>query len=169
MGRIGQSLARRAVASGMEIIYHNRNRLSREIEKNYNATYVSLDNLLSTADYVSLNAPSTKDTRHMIGERELDIMKPTAVFINTARGEMVDERALADALRNNKIWAAALDVFENEPHILPELLTLDNVILAPHAGTKTVEARLNMSIEMARNIVGFYEGTFPVSRVNETT
>ncbi len=74
----------------------------------------------------------------MIGERELDIMKPTAVFINTARGEMVDERALADALRNNKIWAAALDVFENEPHILPELLTLDNVILAPHAGTKTV-------------------------------
>lgn len=169
MGRIGQSLARRAVASGMDIIYHNRNRLSREIEKTYNATYVSLDNLLSTADYVSLNAPSTKETRRMIGERELDIMKPTAVFINTARGDMVrSERALADALRNNKIWAAALDVFENEPHILPELLTLDNVILAPHAGTKTVEARLNMSIEMARNIVGFYEGTFPVSQVNET-
>jgi len=89
MGRIGQSLARRAVASGMDIIYHNRNRLSREIEKTYNATYVSLDNLLSTADYVSLNAPSTKETRRMIGERELDIMKPTAVFINTARGDMV--------------------------------------------------------------------------------
>ena len=169
MGRIGQSLARRAVASGMNIIYHNRNRLSREIEQIYNATYVSLDTLLSTADYISLNAPSTKETRRMIGERELDIMKPTAVFINTARGDMVDEHALADALKNNKIWAAALDVFENEPHILPELLTLDNVILAPHAGTKTVEARLDMSIEMARNIVGFYEGTFPISRVNETT
>ena len=169
MGRIGQSLARRAVASGMNIIYHNRNRLSMEIEQVYNATYVSLDTLLSTADYISLNAPSTKETRRMIGERELDIMKPTAVFINTARGDMVDEHALADALRNNKIWAAALDVFENEPHILPELLTLDNVILAPHAGTKTVEARLDMSIEMARNIVGFYEGTFPISRVNETT
>ncbi len=166
MGRIGQSLARRAVASGMEIIYHNRNRLSKEIEELYNATYVSLENLLRSADYISLNAPSTKETHHMIGERELGLMKPTAIFINTARGDMVDEEALAHALKKNRIWAAALDVFENEPHILPELLTLDNVILAPHAATKTLEDRINMSIEMSRNIVGFYEGTFPVSRVN---
>lgn len=166
MGRIGQSLARRAVASGMEIIYHNRNRLSREIEELYNATYVSLENLLRSADYISLNAPSTKETHHMIGEREFGLMKPTAIFINTARGDMVDEEALAHALKKNGIWAAALDVFENEPHILPELLTLDNVILAPHAATKTLEDRINMSIEMSRNIVGFYEGTFPVSRVN---
>ncbi len=79
---------------------------------------------------------------------------------------MVDERALAEALREKKIWAAALDVFEKEPHILPELLTLDNVILAPHAATKTVEDRISMSVEMSRNIVGFYEGTFPISRVN---
>ena len=166
MGRIGQALARRAVASGMDIIYHNRNRLSREIEELYNANYVSLDNLLRTADYISLNAPSTKETHHMIGKRELYMMKPTAVFINTARGDMVDERALAQALKEKKIWAAALDVFENEPYIFPELLTLDNVILTPHAGTKTMEDRINMSIEMSRNIVGFYEGIFPVSRVN---
>lgn len=166
MGRIGQSLARRAVASGMEIIYHNRNRLSKEIENQYNATYVSLETLLRTADYISLNAPSTPETRRMIGEKELAMMKSTAIFINTARGNMVDEHALAEALREKKIWAAALDVFENEPHILPELLTLDNVVLAPHAGTKTVEDRHNMTLEMARNIVGFYEGTFPISRVN---
>ncbi|MCE5205856.1 MAG: NAD(P)-binding domain-containing protein [Porphyromonadaceae bacterium] len=166
MGRIGQALARRAVASGMEIIYHNRNRLDRQIEELYNANYVTLDRLLCTADYISLNAPSTKETQHMIGERELGLMKPTAVFVNTARGDMVDEHALADALKKNKIWAAALDVFENEPHILPELLTLDNVVLTPHAGTKTMEDRINMSIEMSRNIVGFYEGTYPVSRVN---
>lgn len=166
MGRIGQSLARRAVASGMEIIYHNRNRLEEAIEKQYRARYTTLEDLLQTADYISLNAPSTPETYHMIGERELSMMKPTAVFINTARGDMADEKALAQALKEKKIWAAALDVFENEPHILPELLTLDNVLLAPHAGTKTMEDRINMSMEMVQNILGFYEGTYPVSRVN---
>lgn len=166
MGRIGQSLARRAVASGMRIIYHNRNRLDRAIEGKYDASYVSLDELLVTADYISLNAPSTPETLRMIGEEQFNRMKSTAVFINTARGNMVDEMALARALGEGKIWAAGLDVYENEPHILPELLELDNVVLAPHAGTKTMEDRIHMSIEMCRNIVGFYEGTFPVSRVN---
>lgn len=166
MGRIGQSLARRAVASGMEIIYHNRNRLDKAVEQQYNARYVALEELLKTADYISLNAPYTPQTHHMIGEEQLNMMKPTAVFINTARGSMVDERALAKALKENTIWAAGLDVFENEPHILPELLELDNVVLAPHAATKTIEDRINMSIEMTQNIVGFYEGTYSVSRVN---
>ncbi len=166
MGRIGQSLARRAVASGMNIIYHNRNRLSPAIEKQYNAKYVTFDELLRTADYISLNAPYTPETHRMIGEEQFNIMKPTAVFINTARGTMVDEKAMAHALKKGKIWAAGLDVFENEPHILPELLELDNVVLTPHAGTKTVEYRITMSVEMCRNIVGFYEGTYPVSRVN---
>lgn len=166
MGRIGQSLARRAVASGMNIIYHNRTRLTESIEKEYGAMYVSRDELLKSADFISLNAPSTHETRRMIGENELNMMKPTAIFINTARGDMVDEKALANALRNKKIWAAGLDVFENEPHILPELLELDNVLLAPHAGTKTLEDRIKMSIEMCRNIVGFYENTYPISRVN---
>lgn len=166
MGRIGQALARRAVASGMSILYHNRNRLPQEIESRYDAKYVSLDELLQTADYISLNAPFTPETNQMIGEKEFDKMKPTAIFINTARGSMVNEKALAHALKEGKIWAAALDVFENEPHILPELLQLDNVLLAPHAGTKTMEDRIKMTIEMAQNIVGFYEGTYEISRVN---
>jgi lactate dehydrogenase-like 2-hydroxyacid dehydrogenase len=166
MGRIGQALARRAVASGMNIIYHNRNRLSPEIEQLYGATYVTFEELLRTADYVSLNAPSTPETIRMIGESQFSMMKPTAVFINTARGNMVDEKALARALREKKIWAAGLDVYENEPRISPELLDLDNVVLAPHAGTKTVEDRNRMAEEMAQNIVGFYEGKYEVSRVN---
>ena len=166
MGRIGQSLARRAVASGMEIIYHNRSRLDPMIEKQYHARYVSLDELLQTSDYISLNAPSTPETFHMIGEKQFQLMKSTAVFINTARGNMVDEKALAQALKEEKIWAAALDVYENEPHILPELLALDNVLLAPHAGTKTMEDRISMSVEMVQNIIGFYEGSYNISRVN---
>lgn len=166
MGRIGQSLARRAIASGMEIIYHNRNRLDRGIEEQYNARYVTFEELLRIADYISLNAPYTPQTHHMIGERQLRMMKSTAVFINTARGSMVDEKALAKALKEGWIWAAGLDVFENEPHILSEFLELDNVVLAPHAATKTMEDRINMSIEMAQNIVGFYEGIYLVSRVN---
>lgn len=166
MGRIGQSLARRAVASGMTIIYHNRHRLDGAIERQYNARYVAFDELLEAADYISLNAPYTPETHHMIGEEQFNRMKPTAVFINTARGLMVDEKALAKALSEKKIWAAGLDVFEHEPHITPELLTLDNVVLAPHAGTKTIEDRINMSVEMVRNIIGFYEGTYSVSRVN---
>ena len=166
MGRIGQALARRAVASGMNIIYHNRNRLSLEIENRYNARYVSFEGLLRTADYISLNAPSTPETLQLIGENELSLMKPTAVFINTARGNMVDEKALAKALKEQTIWAAGLDVYENEPKISPELLVLDNVVLAPHAGTKTIEDRHNMALEMVHNIVGFYEGKYEISRVN---
>ena len=166
MGRIGQSLARRAVASGMKIIYHNRTRLAESIENKYGAKYVSQEELLKSADFISLNAPYTPETHKMIGEKQLNMMKPTAIFINTARGDMVDERALAHALKEKKIWAAALDVYENEPHILPKLLELDNVLLAPHAGTKTVEDRIKMSIEMSHNILGFYEDIYPVSRVN---
>src|SRR5690606_9422789 len=116
MGRIGQSLARRAVASGMNIIYHNRNRLAESIEKEYGAKYVSKEELLKNADFISLNAPYTPETHKLIGEKELNMMKSTAILINTARGDMVDERALAYSLKENKIWAAALDVFENEPH-----------------------------------------------------
>ena len=166
MGRIGQSLARRAVASGMNIIYHNRTRLSDSIENEYGAKYVTQEELLKRADFISLNAPYTPETHKMIGKKELNLMKSTAILINTARGDMVDEKALAQALKENKIWAAALDVFENEPHILPQLLELDNVLLAPHAGTKTVEDRIKMSIEMCHNILGFYEGSYQVSRVN---
>ena len=166
MGRIGQAIARRAVAAGMRIVYHNRNRLNSDIESRYEAKYLSFEELLRTADYISLNAPSTPETLKLIGEKEFDMMKPTAVFVNTARGNMVDEKALAKALKENKIFAAGLDVFENEPKISPELLSLDNILLAPHAGTKTLEDRYRMAKEMGENILGFYGGGYPVSRVN---
>ena len=165
MGRIGQALARRAVASGMSIMYHNRNRLDKSIEDKYGARYVSQETLLREADYISLNAPSTEETLHMIGKEELEMMKESAIFINTARGNMVDEVALAHALKENQIWAAGLDVFENEPKILSELLELDNIVLAPHAGTKTMAARDEMGLEVIQNILGFYFDSFPVSRV----
>ena len=166
MGRIGRAVARRAVAAGMNIIYHNRNRLDVAVEKQYDARYVGFEELLNSADYVSLNAPSTPETLKMMGAKEFEMMKESAIFINTARGNMVDEEALIDALRNNKIWAAALDVYENEPNINPGFLKLDNVLLSPHAGTKTVEGRNEMAVEMAQNIIGFYEGNYSVSRVN---
>lgn len=101
----------------------------------------------------------------MIGKKELEMMKVTAVFINTARGNMVDEEALAHALKEKQIWAAGLDVFENEPKISPQLLKLDNVVLAPHAATKTLEARDEMGLEMIQNILGFYFDTYPISKV----
>ncbi len=165
MGRIGQALARRAIASGMSIMYNNRNRLDKSIEDKYNARYVSLETLLRESDYISLNAPATKETKHMIGKKELEMMKESAILINTARGSLIDEAALAHALKENQIWAAGLDVYENEPKILPALLELDNVVLAPHAGTKTNEARDEMALEVIENILGFYFDSYPVSRV----
>ncbi len=165
MGRIGQALARRAVASGMSIMYYNRNRLEKSIEDKYGARYVSLETLLRESDYISLNAPSTKETKHMIAKKELEMMKESAILINTARGTLVDEAALANALKENQILAAGLDVYENEPKILPALLKLDNVVLAPHAGTKTSEARDEMGLEVIQNILGFYFKDYPVSRV----
>ncbi len=158
MGRIGQAVARRAVASGMKIIYHNRHRLAEDIESRYNAVYVDFDTLLAESDILSLNAPSTADTYHLMGEEQFRKMKDTAILINTARGALVDEPALAVALRRGDIWAAGLDVFEREPKILPELLELDNAIVCPHAGTKTYAARIDMEMEVAKNIINFFEG-----------
>lgn len=158
MGRIGQAVARRAVASGMKIIYHNRHQLPKEIEDKYNAVYVDFDTLLHTSDVISLNAPATAETYHLMGEEEFLKMKNTAILINTARGQLVDELSLAKALREGQIYAAGLDVFEKEPKIHPELLELDNAILCPHVGTGTDAGRLEMAQEVAKNIINFYEG-----------
>lgn len=158
MGRIGQAVARRAVASGLKIIYCNRHRLDEKIEKLYNATYVDFDTLLAESDFLSLNAPATKDTFHLIGESEFKRMKSTSILINTARGILVDEKALVQALKNKEIFAAGLDVFENEPKITPELLTFENVVLTPHAGTQTYAGRIEMQEEVAKNIINFFEG-----------
>lgn len=158
MGRIGQAVARRAVASGMKIFYHNRKRLDQSIEEKYNAKYVDFETLLAESDFLSLNAPSTADTKHVIGVDELKKMKPTAILINTARGALVDEKALIEGLKAKEIAGAGLDVYENEPKISPELLDMDNVVLTPHIGTKTMAYRLDMQREVAKNIINFFVG-----------
>lgn len=155
MGRIGQALARRAIAAGMTIIYNNRHQLASDIENQYQATYVSLEELLKTADFVSLNLPYTPEVRHLIGEQELKMMKKSAYLINTARGAHVNENALVEALKSGEIAGAAMDVYEHEPHITPELLQLDNVVLSPHTGTGTWEGRLAMSENVCDNILAW--------------
>lgn len=158
MGRIGQAVARRAVASGMKIIYHNRHALPKEIEEKYKAVYVDFETLLKESDILSLNAPATDDNYHLMGESEFKKMKKTAIFINAARGQLVDSPALAKALREGEIYAAGLDVYENEPKIPAEFIGLDNIVLSPHAGTKTYAARIDMEREVAKNIINFFEG-----------
>lgn len=165
MGRIGQALARRAKASGMNVVYHNRHNLSPEIEARYGAHNVPLEELLKSSDVVSLNAPHTPETTHLINKQTLNIMKPTSVLINTARGPLVDEHALAEALRSHQIWGAGLDVFEFGHHVSPELLELDNVVLTPHTGTQTHDVRNEMARCVSDNIIHFFEGG-KIFRVN---
>lgn len=164
-GRIGQAIARRAIASGMDIIYHNRHKISEEIESKYKAKYVSFDELLSTSDFISINVPATDGTYHIINEEAIGKMKPTAILINASRGTTVDEVALIRALQEKKIFGAGLDVYEKEPKINPEFFKLDNVVLTPHAGTQTIEGRHDMQAEVANNILNFYKGE-KISRVN---
>ena len=142
----------------MTIVYHNRHRLTPDIEARYDARYLSIDELLRTSDFVSLNLPYTPEVHHLIDEQQLRMMKPTAFLINTARGAHVNERALAAALRNRTISGAALDVYENEPRIEPELLYCDNVVLSPHIGTGTMEGRLDMCHNVEENILAFIHG-----------
>lgn len=165
MGRIGKALCKRAIACGMRIVYHNRTRLPEEEETALEATYLSLEELLSTSDFVSLNAPSTKETYHLIDKVSLRQMKPSAILINTARGLLVDEHALVEALKDGTILGAGLDVFEFGDHPLPALLELDNVVLTPHIGTQTTSSRIEMAKAVNDNVVGFFEGDRPVDKV----
>lgn len=161
MGNIGRSVARRAIACGMKVIYHNRHEINGDVLAALNGgngeliKYVSQEELLRTADYVSLNLPYTAAVHHIIGERELKMMKRDAFLINTARGAHVDEEALIQALRENWIAGAALDVYEHEPQISEGLKELDNVLLVPHIGTGTWEGRKAMCDAMIDNIVAF--------------
>ena len=165
MGRIGKALAVRANACGMEVMYHNRHQLAREEEMKLSARYVTMDELLKESDFVSVNAPHTPETHHIIGEAELHKMKPSAILINTARGPLVDEHALVKALKEGEIHGAGLDVFEFGDYPLPELLEMDNVVLSPHIGTQTLEVRVLMARTVCNNVIGFLEGDRPVSRV----
>ncbi|HET7478144.1 MAG TPA: D-glycerate dehydrogenase [Rubrobacteraceae bacterium] len=160
MGRIGQAVARRARGFDMEVIYYNRSR-NEEAEKELNARYVELDELLETADFVSVHTPLTDETRHLIGAAELEKMKPEAVLVNTSRGPVVDEEALAEALAERRIFAAGLDVYEEEPKVHPKLLELENVVLAPHIGSGSIETRNKMATLAAENLVAVLRGEEP--------
>ena len=142
----------------MTIIYNNRRQLASEIEQKYQATYVSRESLLQSADFVSLNLPYTLEVKHLISEKELKMMKKSAYLINTARGAHVNEEALVEALKVGEIAGAAMDVYEHEPHIHPELLKLNNVVLSPHTGTGTWEGRIAMCENVCDNILAWEKG-----------
>ncbi|MGF6548212.1 2-hydroxyacid dehydrogenase [Paraburkholderia youngii] len=153
MGRIGQALARRAQGFNMRVIYHNRSRVAPQIEAELNAEYVSKEDLLRRADHVVLVLPYTKDNHHTIGAAELALMKPSATLTNIARGGIVDDAALADALRDRRIAAAGLDVFEGEPNLNPALLSVPNVVLTPHIASATETTRRAMANLAADNLI----------------
>ena len=167
MGRIGQGIARRgAHGFGMNVIYHNRSRLAPELEAECKARYVGKEELLRTADHVVLVLPFTPEARHTIGAAELALMKPTATLVNIARGGIVDDVALARALREGRIAAAALDVFEDEPKVHPDLLALSNVVLTPHIASATIPTRRAMADLAADNLIGYLVHGKPLTPIN---
>ena len=167
MGRIGQGIARRgAHGFGMKVIYHNRSRLDAQLEAECKASYVGKEELLKTADHVVLVVPYSPASHHTIGAAELALMKPTATLVNIARGGIVDDAALAAALRDKRIAAAGLDVFEGEPKVHPELLRLSNVVLTPHIASASIPTRRAMAELAADNLVGFLVHGKPVTPIN---
>ena len=164
LGRIGQAVARRGKGFGMEVLYHSRSR-KKDAEKELGARYLDLDDLLRESDFVSIHTPLTDETRHLIGERELDLLQETAVLVNTSRGPVVDEPALADALQNGRVFAAGFDVYEEEPKVHPKLLDLENAVLAPHIGSATVETRDRMAAMAAENLRAVLRGEEPKTPV----
>ena len=167
MGRIGQGIARRgAHGFGMDVIYHNRSRLAPDLEAACKARYVGKEELLRTADHVVLVLPYSPQSHHTIGAAELALMKPTATLVNIARGGIVDDAALAAALRDRRIAAAGLDVFEGEPRVHSDLLALSNVVLTPHIASATVPTRRAMAMLAADNLIAFLGGRGPLTPVN---
>jgi len=166
MGRIGQALARRAGAFGMQVHYHNRKPVSAAIAAELDATYwESLDQMLARMDFVSVNCPHTPATYHLLSARRLKLLRPEAIVVNTARGEVIDEAALSNMLANGELAGAGLDVYEYEPAINPKLLKLANVALTPHMGSATVEGRIDMGEKVIINIRAFMDGHRPPDRV----
>jgi glyoxylate reductase len=165
-GRIARSVARRARGFDMRILYCGPHRMEQAEEQQQQMTYLPLDRLLKESDFVSVHAAMRPETHHLIGARELGLMKPTAILINTSRGPIVDEAALADALAEKRIAAAGLDVFENEPAIHPKLVALQNVVMVPHIGSAVREVREAMAHEVVDNILAILDGKRPPSLVN---
>ncbi|NIH87631.1 2-hydroxyacid dehydrogenase [Amycolatopsis granulosa] len=165
LGQIGQAVAHRARAFGMRIVYNGRSRARPEVESALHAERLPFRDLLTTADVVSLHCPLTPETRHLIDAEALGAMKHTAFLINTTRGPVVDEAALADALLRREIAGAGLDVFEKEPEVEPRLLEMDNVVVTPHLGSATVETRTEMALLAARNVAAVLSGEPPLNEV----
>jgi glyoxylate reductase len=165
-GRIARATARRARGFSMRILYHARHRVSSLIEKEFEAEFVDRETLLRQSDFLSLHVPLTPETRHAIGASELALMKPSAFIINAARGPIVDEEALVQALQASRLAGAGLDVFENEPQVHPALLAMDNVTLSPHVGSATGVTRLRMAMLASENLLAALRGERPPNLVN---
>ncbi len=165
-GRIGRGVARRSQGFQMRVLYNDALRAPADVEKELRAEFVDRDRLFRESDFITLHVPLLPDTRHLISKENLDKMKPTAYLINTARGPVVDEAALADALQRKKIAGAALDVFEAEPNVNPALLRRKNVILTPHIASASIETRTEMAVMAANNVVACFEGKRPPNALN---
>jgi glyoxylate reductase len=166
MGRIGRAVARRAAGFNMRVIYHDSRPVEAAEEKSLGVKLVSMDTLISTADFISLHVPLTGETHHLMNRKTLEKMKPTAYLINTSRGPVVDEKALVEALRKGKIRGAGLDVYENEPELAPGLAELSNVVLLPHVGSATLETRTKMAFLAAENLLAGLRGETPPNCLN---
>jgi glyoxylate reductase len=165
LGGIGEAVIRRAKGFGMEILYTGRSR-KEEAERQFEARYLKVEELLQESDFLSIHTPLTDETWHLIGAAELEKMKPEAVLVNTSRGPVVDEAALADALESKSIFAAGLDVYEEEPEVHPKLLKLENVVLAPHIGSASIETRDKMATLAAEDLQAVLSGKEPLHPVN---
>jgi glyoxylate/hydroxypyruvate/2-ketogluconate reductase len=166
MGRIGQAIAQRAKGFSMRVLYHNRSRLPAKVERASGAKYVGFEKLLRESDFVSLNMPYSPSSHHLIGAKELALMKETAVLVNAARGGIVDDAALIAALKDKRIAAAGIDVFEGEPRFDPGFLELDNVALVPHIGSATRATRTAMAMLASKNLTAALSGKRPPNLLN---
>ena len=165
-GRIGKAMVQRAKGFEMKVVYWNRTRLSVEEEEDLGITYVEKDEVFAQADFLSVHVALNEETRHIVGERELGLMKETAYLINTARGPVVDEKALVKVLKSGSIAGAGLDVFENEPELEPELYELENAVIPPHLGSATIGTRTKMGMMAAENCLAACRGERPTNLVN---
>lgn len=164
-GRIGANFAKKSKGFGMKILY-NGVKSNKEFEKETSAVFVDKETLFKESDFISIHVPLLPSTRHFVGEKEFKLMKKTAIFINTSRGPVVDEKALVKALAQGEIWGAGLDVYENEPALEPGLVELDNVVIVPHIASATIETRTNMGLMAVRNIIAVFKGEIPPNCVN---
>jgi glyoxylate reductase len=166
LGRIGQAVARRAAGFNMRVVFHDSETIPEQVVKELGVTRVPLDELLKVSDFISLHVPLFPETHHLLNDRTFGLMKPNCIVVNTSRGPVVDEKALARAVRDRKIAGAGLDVFEREPEIEPELFQVENVVLAPHIASASHETRLRMCMMAADNLLAVLKGQHPPNLVN---